>query len=381
MNRTCIITGVNGQLGQYFVKYLQENEPEIKIIGTIRHKSFEQQEYLFDREGVVFELMDLSDVHSIENLIIKYKPDYFLNFAANAIVPESWETPVQQMEVNFISVIHQLEAIRKHSPSTKYFNCGSSTEFAASKTPLSESSPLSPSSPYAVAKTAARNLIDIYRQRYGLYALQGWLFNFESKIRGEKYLTRKVTSNVGRIRKALKEGKNFNPLQLGNINGIRSYLHCEDVVKGIWLMINQEFANPFLTKILDNIIDDSHYSWRLDLIPAIKPYLLSSSSLYSVKDFVTKAFEYAGFRGYWYGWGMNEKYYITDLTIDSQNNYRWSCNRERVIGVEINQKFFRPLDTNILCGDAALIEKELGWKPQISFDEIVKEMVDYDCYE
>jgi GDPmannose 4,6-dehydratase len=225
MNRTCIITGVNGQLGQYFVKYLQENEPEIKIIGTIRHKSFEQQEYLFDREGVVFELMDLSDVHSIENLIIKYKPDYFLNFAANAIVPESWETPVQQMEVNFISVIHQLEAIRKHSPSTKYFNCGSSTEFAASKTPLSESSPLSPSSPYAVAKTAARNLIDIYRQRYGLYALQGWLFNFESKIRGEKYLTRKVTSNVGRIRKALKEGKNFNPLQLGNINGIRSYLH------------------------------------------------------------------------------------------------------------------------------------------------------------
>lgn len=378
MSRVCVITGINGQLGQYFAKYLQENEPEIKLVGTIRHKSYDNQEYLFDKELVSFELMDLSDVHSIENLIIKYKPDYFFNFAANPIVSESWKLPAQQVEVNFLAVIHQLEAIRKHSPLTKYFSCGTSEEFAYTNEKLNEESNIAPHSPYGVCKVASRYIIDVYRQSYGIYALQDWLFNFESKIRGEKYLTRKVTTNVARIYHSIINGKKFEPLKIGNMASVRSFQHCSDVVEGIWRTMNQEFYRKELVYVLGNIIDNSFYSWEKDIISEIKPYVLSSNNLYSIKQFIEEAFKAAGFKGYWEGFELNERYYITDLCINDEINYQWTCNNEKIIGVCVDQKFFRPLDVKLLHGDSNKALQEIGWETKISFDEIVREMVDFD---
>jgi GDPmannose 4,6-dehydratase len=395
MSKTAVISGVNGQLGQYLVKYLLDNEPEITVIGTVRHKSYDDQEYIFDKNRIKFELMDLMDPHSIENLILKYKPDYFINTAANAFVGDSWALPVQHMEFNAIGVLHQLEAIKKHSPHTRYFNMGTSEEFAVSEVtgPQNENTKIYPKSPYGAAKAAARYLVSIYRNSFGLYAIQGWTFNFESKLRGEKYVTRKITKGVARIFKALNTGKSFEPIELGNIYSSRSWQHASDVAEGIWLQLNQDRTNKKLKDqwsqyCIDNglaigsmglsCMSDEQlnaYNTRFRTERAaffaknIKEYVLSSTDTHLVKDFVDAAFEVAGIGGEWSGTGINEK---KQLVIYDGHEAR------KVDLVTINSKFYRPLDVTYLYGDPAKIKAELGWNPQFNYQDIIKEMVEHD---
>lgn len=351
MAKIAVITGANGQLAQYLIKFLQENEPDIQIVGTLRHKSFDNQEYIFDKSKVIFELMDLSDVSSINQLVIKYKPDYFINTAANAYVGESWRLVYQQMEINCIGVLHQLEAIRKYSPSTRYLQSGTSEEFACIENngmPQDEKTPLNPRSPYGCAKVASRLLLNVYRDTYKLYAVMNWTFNFESKIRGEKYLTRKVTKGVARIHHALKRGEDFAPIKLGNIYSYRSWQHASDVARGIWMSLNQKDYRKDIK---------SGELWELH------DYVFSESDTHSIKDFVQAAFQEAGIWGYWINQGLQEKFI--------QEN-------DGKILIEISEEFFRPLDVTYLYGDATKAKEELGWKPKISFKELVKEMVESD---
>ena len=194
-----IVTGANGQLGQFLIKYLQDNEPDLNIIGTVRHKSYDKQSYIFNRQKVILELMELSDVHCIESLICKYKPRYFVNTAANAFVGESWKVPVQQIELNTLGVLHQLEAIRKHSPHTRFFNMGTSEEFGNDVNDgllQNEKTLINPKSPYGCAKAAARYLVNTYRNSYNLYALQGWTFNFECLTEKTPILLKNKNSNL-----------------------------------------------------------------------------------------------------------------------------------------------------------------------------------------
>lgn len=346
---TVVITGANGQLGQYLIKYLQDNEPNIKIIGTVRHKSYDDQEYIYDRKKVQFELLDLSDPHCTENLFLKYKPDYFINTAANAFVGDSWALPVQHMQFNAIGVLHQLEAIKKHSPHTRYFNMGTSEEFAVSEVtgPQNEETKIYPKSPYGAAKAAARYLVSIYRESFNLYAIQGWTFNFESKLRGEKYVTRKITKGVARIVHAIKNGQEFEPIELGNIYSSRSWQHASDVAEGIWLQMNQDVSNG----------------------KKPKEYVLSSTDTHLVKDFVDSAFAAAGIEGAWIGSGLNEKLILTSNSGQIAKSG---------LLVSVNPKFYRPLDVTYLYGDPAKIKAELGWKPKFNYQDIIKEMVEHD---
>ena len=370
-----IITGINGQLGQFLAKYLLENQPDINIIGTIRHKSYDNQPYIFDTKKITFELMDLCDVHSIDNLIAKYKPAYMVNSAANAFVGESWAVPVQHLEQNAIGVLHQLEAIRKHSPNTRYFNMGTSEEFGNDLNDgklQDEKTKIDPKSPYGCSKAAARYLINIYRKSYGLYAIQNWTYNFESELRGDKYITKKITKGVARICLDLKRNRDFTPIEVGNINSYRSWQFCGDVADSIWRCLNQELYNKGLADYLT--IKSENGKTRINeesfLSSKIKEYVVSSPECHSIRELIEVSFKEAGIDGEWNNDGSGNPLYEIYRTKDKKHTL-----------VSINKKYFRPSDVTFLNGDSSLIQKELGFKSTLSFKELIKRMVDWDFKE
>jgi GDPmannose 4,6-dehydratase len=339
--QSIIITGANGQLGQYLIKYLQEKEPNLLIIGTQRHKSYATQPIIYDKTKIVTELLDLTDVHSIESIIAKYKPTYFVNTAANAFVGDSWKVPVQHFECNAVAVLHILEAIRKLSPSTRTFTMGTSEEFGVAHAtgPQNEDTPLDPKSPYGASKVASRYIVNVWRNSYNLFAIQGWTFNFESPLRGELYVTRKITKGVVRVTNELEAWDSCTPISLGNIHSYRSWQHAHDVADGIWRMLNQDTP---------------------------KPYVLSSNETHSIKEFVELAFSEVGIKGRWEGEGLNEKYIKEDTNT---------------ILVQVDPQFYRPSDVTFLYGDSSRIRKDLGWEPKYTFKQLVKEMVKSDMDE
>lgn len=362
-----IISGINGQLGQFFAKYILEKYQDIKVIGTVRHKSYDDQFWIFDRNLITIELMDLTDAHSIENLIVKHKPDYFINTAANAFVGESWAVPVQHIEQNTIGVLHQLEAIRKHSPLTRYANLGTSEEFACSEIsgPQNENTKIAPKSPYGCSKAASRYLIDTYKNSYNLYALQPWCFNFESELRGEKYVTGKICKGVARIYHALKNNKGFEPISLGNIYSNRSWQFAQDVADGIFRMLNQENYRQHLQN--DPIIINGKYN--SNVIKCLKNYCFSESKTHDIKEFINLAFNEAGIKGVW--WNLTGKPEDEEFLLSSDGIL---ATKKKISLIKIDPKFYRPLDVTFLYGDATAARTELNWESSLEFNDLVKRM-------
>jgi GDPmannose 4,6-dehydratase len=371
MNKTVIITGVTGQAGSYFSDFLLEKG--FKVIGTIRRLSVPNHKNIKHLEihpNFVLELMDLGDHHSIDNLISKYKPDYFINCSANSFVGSSWECPEQHIEYNTLGVLRQLESIRKISPTTRYINFGSSEEFGdVQYSPQDENHPPRARSPYAASKIAARQIIKVYRESYGLYALQCWCFNYESPRRGIEFLPKKITSGVARIIKAIENKENFDPIKIGSLDSKRDWSHCKDIIDGVWRMLNQEqfFNNSSynLENTLPKIVETSLLS------TLIKEYVLASGETTSIRNFIERAFKSVGIEGYWHGKGENEQFHIAEylLEMGSFKNYTL---------VAVDPKFYRPADVNLLLGNSEKARKELNWEPKITLDNLIKEMVEYD---
>lgn len=354
-----IVTGVTGQIGSQMVDYLLRNT-DCEILGTVRRLSVNNHDNI---EGVLNERfslveMDLSDAHSILSLIEREKPDYFINFAANSFVGTSWTYPVQHMEINAIGVLHQLEAIRKYSPHTRYLNLGSSEEFGdVEESPQNEKTELRPRSPYGASKVAARFLTKVYRDSYDLYALQVWNFNSEGVKRGKEFVTRKISIGVAAAKKALESPTSFGlkkeiePIKLGNLSSRRDWQDSIDVCDGIWRILNQENYRAELRGLSGK-----------NLIKNLKEYVLSSGKTHSIRDFVKEAFVCAGIKGKWVGAGLDEKYTLEDGAIL----------------VEVSADFFRPAEVDLLLGDSKLIRQELGWNPKVHFKELVSRMVNND---
>lgn len=354
MSKTILITGLNGQLGQHLAKFFQDNYPDFKIIGTVRHKSYDKQPKIYDQSPNLFvDILDLYDSISIETVIKRHKPDYIFNTSANAFVGESWLLAEQHFNVNCLGVLKLLEAIKNHSPHSRFVNMGTSEELGCTledspNGAQDEETKISPKSPYAVAKVAARHTIDVYRNSYNLYAIQPWTFNFESKLRGEKYVTRKITKGVGRIYRAIQNKESFTPIELGNLNSSRSWQHAADVAEGLWLIANQ----PGEPK-----------DW--------KPYVLSENATHTIREFVEKAFAAAGISGSWTGSGLEEKF-----VIDNYLNEVGELKSQ--VLVSVNPEFFRPHDVSFLWGDSSKIRRELGWSPKKTFEDLLAEMSDWD---
>ncbi len=240
--KVAFVTGVTGQDGSLMVDYLLKNT-DYFVVGGARRLSIKNHENIRHLENNPrFKLVnfDLSDAHSISKIVEKLKPEYFINLAAQTFVGSSWDFPAQTWECNTTGVIHILEAIRQHKPSCRFYNAGSSEEYGnVAYTPQDENHPAKPRSPYGASKSAARQLVKVYRESYNLYAVQGLLFNHEGVRRGEEFVTRKITKGVARIKKAISEGKSFEPIELGNVKARRDWSDAEDFVDGIWKMLNQ----------------------------------------------------------------------------------------------------------------------------------------------
>lgn len=354
--KVVFITGVTGQDGSHLVDYLLEST-DYFIIGGARRLSTKNHENINHIKNDRFKLVnfDLSDVHSINKIVQDLKPDYFVNLAAQTFVGSSWDFPVQTWECNTTAVIHILESIRQHKPSCRFYNAGSSEEYGnVVYIPQDENHPSKPRSPYGASKSAARQIVKVYRESYNLYAVQGLLFNHEGTRRGEEFVTRKITKGVARIKKAILEGKSFDPIELGNVKAKRDWSDAEDFVKGIWLMLNQEKCKVGMNSNMK-----------------IEEYVLSSNETHTIEEFVWNAFKAADIEGAWHGEAES-----SEFSISTNDAIKY----DPVVSVlvKINPKFYRPAEVDILLGDSTKARNELGWKPKTDFEGLIKKMIDND---
>ena len=342
--KVVFVTGVTGQDGSFMVDYLLKNT-DYFVVGGARRLSIKNHEnirHLENNDRFKLINFDLSDAHSISKIVEKLKPEYFINLAAQTFVGSSWDFPSQTWECNTTGVIHILEAIRQHKPSCRFYNAGSSEEYGnVAYTPQDENHPAKPRSPYGASKSAARQLVKVYRESYNLYAVQGLLFNHEGTRRGEEFVTRKITKGVARIKKAISEGKSFMPIQLGNVKAKRDWSDAEDFVDGIWKMLNQTHPNE---------------------------YVLSSNETHTIAEFVWYAFKAAGIEGAWHGEAEQ-----AEFSISTKDAIKYEPVAS--VLVKINPKFYRPAEVDLLLGDSTKARNELKWKPETSFEQLVEKMV------
>ena len=343
--KTIVVTGVTGQDGSHMVDFLLKNTDYV-IFGGVRRLSVYNHENIKHIKSDRFHLInfDLTDSHAISRTVEKLQPDYFINFAAQSFVASSWDFSKQTWHTNSTAVLDILEAIRLYKPSCRLYQAGSSEEFGnVEYSPQDENHPLKPRSPYGASKAASRQLVKVYRESYGIYAIQGWLFNHEGTRRGEEFVTRKISKNVARIYNAIKNNEDFQPLELGNIEAKRDWSDAEDFIEGVWMMLNQDKYNP-------------NYSGEP------KEYIFSSNETHTIKEFAEKAFKYASINGEWIGEGEHIIF----------------INKDKKVLLQINSKFYRPAEVELLLGDSNKARQELNWKPKISFDKLIEKMVNWD---
>ena len=333
-----IITGVTGQDGSLMADYLLSSTDH-EIYGAIRRLSVDNHKNIIHlKNHPRFHLvnLDLNDAHSIRDVIMDVNPDFFINLGAQSFVGRSWNYPIQTWVTDADAVLHILESIRRFCPNCRFYNAGSSEEFGdVVCTPQDENHPLRPQSPYGAAKCAARHIVRVYRNSYNLYAIQGWLFNHEGPRRGFDFVTRKITSNIARIKHCIERNIPFEPLELGNLSTKRDWTDASDMMRGIWLMLNAK--EP-------------------------KNYVLASGQLHSVRDFLRETFKCADIN-------------FTIKGVEEEEVFLYKNKKPLVI---VNKEFYRPAEVQKLCGDYSLAQKDLGWEPKTKFKELVKSMYDND---
>jgi GDPmannose 4,6-dehydratase len=335
-----MITGVTGQDGAYLAAFLLRKGYAVHGIKR-RSSSFntERVDALYrdpHEQGVAFSLHygDLTDATNLIRLVQEIQPDELYNLGAQSHVKVSFETPEYTANADALGTLRLLEAIRilGRERSTRFYQASTSEMYGkASQIPQNESTPFAPRSPSAAAKLYAYSITVNYREAYGLHASNGILFNHESPMRGETFVTRKITRAVAAIAHGAQD-----TLWLGNLDARRDWGHARDYVEGMWLMLQQD--RP----------DD---------------YVLATGESHSVREFVEHSFAVIGRRIEWRGKGVDEQ------GVDGGNG--------RTL-VRIDPRYFRPTEVDALQGDASKARQKLGWAPRIGFAELVREMVDAD---
>ena len=329
--KKALITGVTGQDGSYLAELLLDKGYE--VYGIMRRKSvvdYGNVEHIKDKIRFIY--ADMTDLVSLVNAMRVSEADEVYNLAAQSFVATSWEQPLATAQIDALGVTNMLEAIRMVKPSCRFYQASTSEMFGlVQETPQRETTPFYPRSPYGVAKVYGHWITKNYRESYGLYACSGILFNHESERRGKEFVTRKITDSVARIKLGIQDH-----IELGNMDSKRDWGHSKDYVYAMWLMLQQDHA------------DD---------------YVIATNETRTVREFVEIAFAKAGIELEWSGKGIDE---VGKNKSDGKSL------------VKVNKEFFRPAEVEILLGDPSKAEKELGWKREICFNELVERMVKND---
>ena len=334
--KKALITGITGQDGSYLAEFLLDKKYEVhgikrrtSLINTDRIDHLYQEPNEIDRKFILHH-GDLTDATSLIRIIQEIQPDEIYNLAAQSHVAVSFEEPEYTANSDALGALRILEAIRilKLEKKTKFYQAATSELYGATKeSPQNEKTPFYPRSPYSVAKLYAYWITINYREAYGIYACNGILFNHESPVRGETFVTRKITRALTRI----KLGNQKN-LYLGNLNALRDWGHAKDFVEAQWLILQQK--NP-------------------------EDFVIATGKQYSVRDFINEASKNLDIKINWRGKGLDEV---------------GSFNGQDII--KVDPRYFRPTEVETLLGDASRAKEKLKWTPKISFEKLVKEMVE-----
>lgn len=328
MKKNALITGITGQDGSYLAELLLEKG--YNVYGIMRRKStidYGNIKHLVDKVHLIY--ADMTDLSSLISAMKISNADEVYNLAAQSFVATSWDSPISTAEIDALGVTNMLEAIKTIKPTARFYQASTSEMFGkVQEIPQKETTPFYPRSPYGVAKLYGHWITKNYRESFNMYACSGILFNHESERRGEEFVTRKITKAVARISKGLQEY-----VELGNLNAKRDWGHSKDYVKAMWLMLQQE--NP----------DD---------------YVVATGQTHPVREFVELAFKAANIEVEWHG----------------ENEHEYAINKANgKIVVKVNPKFYRPAEVELLIGDSSKAEEKLGWKREISYEELVNRMV------
>lgn len=333
--KKAIITGITGQDGAYLAQLLLNNG--YQVFGTYRRSSsnnFWRIEYLGIHEHPNLKLVeyDLNDQSSSVRLIKDFEPDEVYNLAAQSFVGVSFDQPLSTALTTGIGALHLLEAIRIINPRVRFYQASTSEMFGkVQAVPQTESTPFYPRSPYGFSKLFAHWATVNYRESYGIFGVSGILFNHESPLRGQEFVTRKITNSVARIVLGKQE-----VIELGNLDAQRDWGYAKEYVEGMYKMMQAEHPETFV---------------------------LSSNQAHTVREFVELAFRYAGVSLVWKGAGVDEK------------GYDQVSGKLRVV---INPRYFRPAEVDLLIGDPSKAKKMLNWSASISLDELCRIMVEAD---
>lgn len=329
--KRALITGINGQDGSFLAELLLEKGYE--VYGILRRKSVvDYGNVAHIKDKIHFIYADMTDVVSLINAMRISQADEVYNLAAQSFVATSWEQPIATADIDAIGVTNLLEAIRIVKPDARFYQASTSEMFGKVQAiPQDETTPFYPRSPYGVAKLYGHWITKNYRESFNIFACSGILFNHEGERRGLEFVTRKITNTVARIKLGVEDH-----LELGNMDAKRDWGHSQDYVRAMWLMLQQD--EP----------DD---------------YVVATGETRTVREFVIAAFAKVGIDVVFEGTGVDE------------------VGKDKATGkvlVKVNPKFFRPAEVELLIGNPKKAEEKLGWKREISFDQIVQRMIDND---
>jgi GDPmannose 4,6-dehydratase len=333
MEKKAVVTGITGQDGAYLSKLLLEKGYE--VYGTYRRSSSTnlwRLEELGISDQIKLVSFDLLEYSNIRRMIDKVQPSEFYNLAAQSFVATSFEQPLYTADVDGLGVTRILESIREVNPAIRFYQASTSEMFGlVQETPQTETTPFYPRSPYGAAKLYAHWMTVNYRESYNMHASSGILFNHESPMRGQEFVSRKITTGFARIKYGQQK-----VLELGNLDALRDWGFAGDYVEGMWRMVQQ---------------------------PTADDYVLATGVTTKVRDFVQLAAIAADFELEWKGTGVDE------IGIDSKSGN---------ILVKINPEFYRPAEVELLLGDPTKAKTQLGWNPKVELIQLVNMMMEAD---
>ena len=333
MSKKALITGITGQDGAYLSQFLLNKG--YKVYGTARRSASEKfwrLEYLGIKEQIELIDFDLLEITNIQKVIRDIEPDEIYNLAAQSFVPTSFELPILTTDINSLGALRILDSIISTNNKIKFYQASTSEMFGkVQEVPQIETTRFYPRSPYGVSKMYSHYITLNYRESYNIFACSGILFNHESPLRGNEFVTKKITSSLA----AIKKGK-LDVLKIGNVDAKRDWGYAGDYVEAMWMMLNTDKPND---------------------------YVISTGENHTVREFIDISAKILDFKTEWNGEGVNTQL----INLDTGKPI-----------ITVDPKFFRPAEVDELLGDSSLAHKEIGWKPKVTFQELIEIMIKFD---